>query len=108
MDPCVYSSTDLLALLVASLAGVGTALLWSHAQPLETPRNWAVGRLSRLYDRLTLKNLPRYPIWLLKGALGCGECLAPWAALVIALLLDLQWYALLAMPCAYVISRKLP
>lgn len=109
MDPSVYSSTDLFAILVAALAGVGISLLWMHALPLEPLRNWIVVRLSRLHDRLALRGLPRYPVWLLKGALSCGECLAPWAALVVALLLDLQWYALLAMPCSYALFiRKSP
>lgn len=105
----MYSSTDLFAVLVAALAGVGISLLWNHAKPLEAPRNWIVVRLNRLYDWLAGHGLPRYPVWFLKGILGCGECLAPWAALGVALLLDLQWYALLAMPCSYAIyQRKSP
>jgi hypothetical protein len=66
--------------IVAALIGIGLAMLWQRALPVAPVRSWAIIRLSRLYDTLTVRKLPRWPIWWLKGALGCEDCLCPYLA----------------------------
>lgn len=96
-----------MALLWAALCGIGLAMLWQRADPVKPLRNLVIIRLSRLHDRLAVKKLPKYPIWWLKGVLGCESCLAPWLAGGIGPVFDLAWYSFAAVPIAFAIYHLL-
>jgi hypothetical protein len=94
-------------ILIAALCGIGLAMLWQRAEPLKPVKDWTIIRLSRLYDLLAVRKLPRGPIWLLKGALGCEACLSPWMGLFSGLALGLGWLSLAALPVAFALYHLL-
>lgn len=90
-------------LIYASITGVGLAMLWQRAEPLKPAREWIIIRLNRLHDQTR-----SYPIWWLKGALGCETCLSPWMAWMVAGIWLQSWEALAAGPIAYVLVHLMP
>ena len=90
-------------ILIAALCGIGLGMLWDRAEPLKPIHDWITIRLNRLHDWLAVRGLPRYPVWLVKGAQSCEPCSSPWLALGSGLALGLGWHALVAMPVAFAI-----
>lgn len=90
-------------ILIAALCGIGFSMLWNRAEPLVPLHNFVIIKLNRLYDWLSIKKLPKYLIWWLKGIISCEACFSPWLAFISGLIMGLGWESIITAPIAFAI-----
>lgn len=100
--------------VILIFAAVGIVLLWHRAEPLRPIRIFLLRWLNRWWEgmvvgRRTFWRIPAWPLWWLKGVVGCGECLAPYCGAGVAFVAGERWWSIpmgLSVYAIYVLTER--